>query len=86
MCCGRYQWDWLVRGYGGGEKGGLGRLGFGDMGWEDGEVERFGCGGGFDGEWVAGLGREEAEKKGDCQYWGKEESMRFVVSYVHPVC
>ena len=63
MCRGRYQCDWLVWSHGGGETGGLGGLGFGDMGWEDGKVERFGCGGGFDGEWVEGLGGEEMEKK-----------------------
>jgi len=54
------------------ETDGLVRMGFGDVVGEDGEVEGFGCGGGFGGGGLEGLGGEERqeEKGGRC---GREE-------------
>ena len=60
--------------YGVYETDGVGRVVVGDVGGKDGEVEGFGCGGGFGRGGLDGLAREEREEeKGGRGRWEKEK-------------
>ncbi len=53
---------------------GLARVAVGYVGGKDGEVERFGCGGGFGGGGLEGLGGKEGEEeKGGRGRWEEEK-------------